>query len=461
MRDGRILVVDDDAATCHSLATLLRREGYAVSVCGDGFAALAAFDDVDPALTITDLHMPGLHGVDLLARIRQRQPNASVVVMTAFGEVDTAVEAMRRGALDYLAKPLDVDKLLGIVERALNGFNLRRMSEPPPRSAASCCADIVGESPEMQEVFRCIQRVAPSRATVLLTGESGTGKEVVARALHRGSARDGRPFVGLNCAALSEGLLESELFGHERGSFTGADKLRRGRIEQADGGTLFLDEIGEIAPALQVKLLRVLQERAFERVGGNETVHVDVRIVAATNRNLRELVEEGRFREDLFYRLDVVSLHLPPLRQRRSDIPALALHFLREFGSKSGSNAARFSNGALDLLFKYDWPGNVRQLENAIEHAVVFAQAECIEPCHLPAELQAGPRSDSPPAVPGASMLELERHAILKTMEALGGSTRKVAKVLGLSVRKVQYRLREYGATPAAKSPSARGKSVG
>jgi len=448
----RILIVDDEAAVRRALTTILENEGYDVTVADDAFKALAVFDELPPALTITDLTMPGMNGFDLLLRIRQRDPHAAVIVMTARSDVDPAVEAMRAGALDYLVKPLDVGRLLGTVEKALQVFELRRLSEPPPRVSGSCCERIIGDSAEMQQVFRSIEQVAPSRATVLVTGESGTGKEVVAMAIHRGSPRAMRPFVALNCAALSESLLESELFGHERGSFTGADKRRRGRIEQADGGTLFLDEIGEISPGLQVKLLRVLQERAFERVGGNETVRVDVRIVAATNRNLRELVAVGRFREDLLYRLDVVGLHLPPLRDRRADIPALALHFLKQYAAANGSAAIRFSDDALDLLSTCSWPGNVRQLENAIEHAVVFAPGDCIEASHLPPDLRGASIDERLPAVPGANMLELERYAILKTMEAVGGSTRKTADLLGLSIRKVQYRLRQYGAEPAGKS---------
>ena len=453
MQAGRILVVDDEAGVRHSLTSILQNEGYEVTVADDAFEALALFDETPPALTITDLTMPGMHGLDLLLRIRQRNPHAAVVVMTARGDVDCAVHAMRAGALDYLVKPLDVNRLLSTAEKVVEAFRLRRLSDPPPRPASSCCDRIIGSSAEMQQVFRCIEQVAPSRATVLVTGESGTGKEVVAMAVHRGSQRAAGPFIAMNCAALSESLLESELFGHERGSFTGADRRRRGRIEQADGGTLFLDEIGEISPALQVKLLRVLQERAFERVGGNETVRVDVRIVTATNRNLRELVAAGKFREDLLYRLDVVGLHLPPLRDRRADIPALAQHFLKRYADANGSDVTRFSDAALEALANCDWPGNVRQLENAIEHAVVFAAGDCIEAEHLPPELQAkAPTTERLPAVPGASLLELERYAILKTMQAFGGSTRKTAELLGMSVRKVQYRLRQYGAVPLGKS---------
>jgi len=453
MREGRILVVDDEAGVRHSLTSILQSEGYEVIVADDAFEALALPNEEQPALTITDLTMPGMHGLDLLLRIRQRNPHAAVVVMTAHGEVDTAVDAMRAGALDYMVKPLDVDRLLSTIEKVISVDKLRRLSEPPPRLAGSCCEQIIGSSTEMQHVFRSIEQVAPSRASVLVTGESGTGKEVVATAIHRASARATGPFIAINCAALSENLLESELFGHERGSFTGADKRRRGRIEQADGGTLFLDEIGEISPALQVKLLRVLQERAFERVGGNETIKVDVRIVTATNQNLRELVAAGRFREDLFYRLNVVGLHLPPLRERRADIPQLALHFLKHYAANNGSNVTRFSDEALEALADHAWPGNVRQLENAIEHAVVFASGDCIEASHLPPELREGPaKGERLPPVPGANMLELERYAILKTLEAVGGSTRRTAELLGMSVRKIQYRLRQYGAVPLSTS---------
>jgi two-component system response regulator HydG len=448
MQQGRILIVDDEAAMRHSLEMLLESEGYEVEVASDAFEALSSFDQLPPALTITDLTMPGIHGLDLLRRIRQRDPNAAVVVVTGSSEVDSAVDAMRAGALDYLVKPLDADRLLATAEKAVSACRLRRLSEPPPRPPGSSCEGIIGTSPEMLQVFRSIEQVGPTRATVLVTGESGTGKEVVARAIHRASERASAPFVALNCAALSSTLLESELFGHERGSFTGADKRRQGRIEQANGGTLFLDEIGEICPAIQVKLLRVLQERSFERVGGNDTVHVDVRLVTATNQNLRKLVAAGKFREDLLYRLDVVALHLPPLRERRADIPALAMHFLKLYAAANASPVTRFSDPALQLLANYDWPGNVRQLQNAVEHGVVFARGGCIELEHLPPELQGAQPNERPPAVPGANMLELERYAILKTMAAVGGSTRKTAELLGMSIRKVQYRLRQYGATP-------------
>jgi DNA-binding NtrC family response regulator len=345
-----------------------------------------------------------------------------------------------------------VDRLLKVVTKAIKRFNLLRDTAPPARIGGST-DHIIGSSPEMQRLFKSIAQAAPSRATVLITGESGTGKELVAEAIHRGSPRASGPLVRLNCAALSESLLESELFGHERGSFTGADRRRRGRIEEANGGTLLLDEIGEIGPSLQVKLLRVLQERALERVGGNETIKVDVRFVAATNRDLRQLVAEGKFREDLFYRLNVVSLHVPALCERRSDIPSLATHFLRKHAGDDGARS--FSDAATQSLIECNWPGNVRQLENAIERAAVFARGRIIEAADFPTELGAAPKSELP-SLPGASMHDLERYAILKTMEAVGGSTRRTAELLGISVRKVQYRLREYAAAPASKVPSLR-----
>jgi two-component system response regulator HydG len=310
----------------------------------------------------------------------------------------------------------------------------------------------------MQQVFKSVAQVAPSRATVLITGESGTGKELVAAALHHRSPRAAGPFVRLHCAALAETLLESELFGHERGAFTGADRRREGRFEQANGGTLFLDEIGDISPSTQVKLLRALQEREFERVGGNQTVHVDVRVVTATNRDLKEMVQAGKFREDLYYRLNVINVQLPPLRRRVSDIPALIDHFLKRYAQENAKNVSRVSDAALGLLVNYSWPGNVRELENVIERAVVLADSDTIDVHHLPADLAASSRKNAVPTVPGATMAELERYAILKTLESVGGSTSKAAEMLGISVRKIQYKLQEYGAAPKSQIPAVQGE---
>jgi two-component system response regulator HydG len=373
---------------------------------------------------------------------------------------------MREGASDYLTKPLNTEELLVVIERALERRRLRRETEQlrTQLNERYRFENIIGTSPEMQQVFKSVAQVAPSRATVLLSGESGTGKELVAAAIHHRSTRNKGPFVRLHCAALAETLLESELFGHERGSYTGADRRREGRFEQADAGTLFLDEIGDISPSTQVKLLRVLQEREFERVGGNQTIKVDVRVIAATNRELRKMVDEGRFREDLYYRLNVINITLPPLRKRKSDVAALAQHFLKRYASENEKKVERIGDEALAQLVNYPWPGNVRELENVLERAVVLAEGESIEARHLPAELGAGSDATGIPAIPGASMAEVERYAILKTLEAQGGSTSKAADVLGISVRKIQYKLQEYGAAPkshvAAVSNGDNGKAA-
>jgi DNA-binding NtrC family response regulator len=444
---GRMLVVDDESNARNALGELLREEGYAVETAADGFKALAKFDDFSPDLVLTDLRMPGMDGLELLRSVRKRDPEIAVIVMTAHGAVETAVAAMREGAADYLAKPLNFEELSLVVDRALERRRLRaeagqlreRLSEKQKLH------NIVGSSPAMQQVFDTIRRVAQSRASVLITGESGTGKELVAAALVECSARASKPFVKLHCAALAETLLESELFGHERGSFTGAVARRDGRFQQADGGTLFLDEIGELTPATQVKLLRFLQEHEFQRVGGNETIKVDVRVIAATNRDLPQLVKDGKFREDLFYRLNVVTIDVPPLRVRPSDVPLLAMHFLRKYAAENGRTVRGFSDEALDRIAKYRWPGNVRELENAIERAVVVCRGDEIQPADLPVTVGPGAEAESGlPKIPGAKMAELERYAILRTLEHVGGSTRKAATMLGISARTIQYRLKEY-----------------
>jgi DNA-binding NtrC family response regulator len=450
---GRILVVDDEVNARTALAELLREEGYQVETAADGFKALPKIEELEPDLVLTDIKMPGLDGMELMHKVRERDPETVVVLMTAFGAVETAVKAMRQGASDYLTKPVNMDELVLVLQRELERKRLRaetgRLRER--LSAKNQIANLIGASPVMQKVFDTVKQVAPSRATVLITGESGTGKELIAAAIHEHSPRARRPFIKLHCAALAETLLESELFGHERGSFTGAVGRREGRFEQADGGTLFLDEIGEISPATQVKLLRFLQEHEFERVGGNQTVKVDVRVVAATNRNLLERVKQGLFREDLYYRLNVVSIEMPPLRARPSDIPLLASFFLDKYGRENGKTMVGFSDGALERLVKYDWPGNVRELENAVERAVVVCRgdrigAEDLAPSIIPVT---GTPAGMPP-LPGSTMSELERYAILKTLEHTGGSTSRAAEILGISPRKIQYKLREYQGLPHA-----------
>ncbi|HEU5055192.1 MAG TPA: sigma-54 dependent transcriptional regulator [Kofleriaceae bacterium] len=359
---GRILIVDDEANARTALAELLRDEGFQVETAADGFKALPKLEDFGPDLLLTDLKMPGLDGLELMRRARENDPEIAAVVMTAYGAIDTAVSAMRQGAADYLTKPINVDELLIVMDRVLERQRLHRESGMLRErlSERHRIHNIVGSCAAMQRVLETVIQVAPSRASVLITGESGTGKELVAAAIHEHSPRSGGPFVKLHCAALADSLLESELFGHERGAFTGAAGRRDGRFHQADGGTLFLDEIGEIPASTQIKLLRFLQEREFERVGGNQTIKVDVRIVAATNRDLGQLVREGKFREDLYYRLNVVSIEVPPLRARASDIPLLAAHFLRKYAAENGKTIGGFSPEALDRIVHHDWPGNVR-----------------------------------------------------------------------------------------------------
>jgi DNA-binding NtrC family response regulator len=451
----RILVVDDEPNARTALAELLRDEGYAVEMAADGFKALPKLAEFAPDLLLTDLRMPGLTGIELMAKAREIDPEIAAVVMTAHGEVETAVAAMRQGAADYLTKPLVFDELRIVIDRALERRRLRReagqLRERLSRRHRLDAA--IGSSAAMEKVFDTVLQIAPSRATVLIEGESGTGKELIAAAIHEHSPRSAHPFVKLHCAALAETLLESELFGHEKGAFTGALARRDGRFQQADGGTLFLDEIGEIAPGIQVKLLRFLQERELERVGGNQTIKVDVRIIAATNRNLKQLVDGGKFREDLYYRLNVVSIEMPPLRARPGDVPLLAMHFLRKYSEENGKQIAGFTDDALAGLVRHTWPGNVRELENAIERAVVVCRGDQIRSEDLIPTLAAvadggGPGGDQFPAVPGASMADIERYAILKTLEHVGGSTSKAAELLGISARTIQYRLREYMGEP-------------
>ncbi len=444
---GRVLIVDDEANARTALAEILREEGYQVETAADGFKALPKLEEFAPDALVTDLLMPGMDGLELMRRALAEDPDRAVIVTTAFGAVDSAVQAMRAGASDYLTKPIHVDALTQQLDRALERRRLRAEVGQLRRRLheQSRIESIVGSSPPMQKVFEAVLQVAPSRASVLLTGESGTGKELVAAAIHEHSPRAGKPFVKLHCAALAETLLESELFGHERGAFTGAISRRDGRFAQADGGTLFLDEIGEISPAVQVKLLRFLQEHEFERVGGNQTVRVDVRIVSATNRDLQERVRQGLFREDLYYRLNVVSLEMPPLRVRGGDIPLLAMHFLQRCASENGKAVTGFSDDALEAMTRYAWPGNVRELENAVERAVVVAKGELVRPADLGAQVAAarGKSEDGMPAVPGSTLDEIERYVILKTLEHTGGSTSRAADMLGISTRKIQYLLSE------------------
>jgi two-component system response regulator HydG len=455
----RILVVDDDSGARTALAGLLGAEGYTVDGAPDGQAALERLVGLPPDVVVTDLDMPVMNGMQLLAELRSRGHDVPVIVVTSATEVRSAVEAMRAGATDYITKPVDFDALLLSVERALELRDVRIENENLRRQVRQQHGEgivgLLGTSPVMQGVYRLAKQVASSRATVLITGESGTGKGEFARAIHTLGPRASKPFVTVNCASLAETLLESELFGHEKGSFTGADRRRAGRFEQAHEGTLFLDEVGEIPHGTQVKLLNVLQERKFERVGGNESIKVDVRIVAATNRDLAADVATGRFREDLYYRLNVVHAEMPPLRMRGGDILVLAEHFLRRFALEDHKTVDGFTDRARMKLRGYRWPGNVRELENAIERAVVLCEGDRIDDDHLPYG-SAGHTGLDGISVPGATMAELEKYAILKTIEAVDGSTVRAAEILDISVRTIQYRLHEYGVAKERGAPASR-----
>ncbi len=444
---GRVLVVDDEANARNALAECLQSEGYLARTASDGNQGLQTLSSFEADVVLTDLKMPGLDGIGFLEQGKKRHPHAAFVVMTAFGSIETAVEAIKKGAESYLTKPLDLDAVSALVERSMERVQLSKEAARLREEVAGRYSfhNILGDHPAMQRLLKQVAQVAPSRATVLIQGESGTGKELIAAAIHHNSKRRDGPFVRLNCAALAETLLESELFGHERGSFTGAANRRDGKFQQADEGTLFLDEVSEIPMPLQVKLLRFLQEREFERVGGNETIRVDVRVVAATNRDLAARVKEGLFREDLYYRLNVVTLEVPPLRARRSDVPLLAQSFLKKYAVENEKDVAGFTEDSIKHLLTYPWPGNVRELQNAVERAVVMSQGEYVDMGDFSALPGQPADNDLGLLLPGISMAEVERVAILKTLDAVGGSTAKAAEMLGISRRKIQYRLREWG----------------
>jgi two-component system NtrC family response regulator/two-component system response regulator HydG len=449
----RVLVVDDEQNARDALKTILAEEGFEVAEAGDGEQAFERLSTFQPDAVLCDIRMPKMDGLTFLQKVRSEGFDTPIVMMTAFASIETAVQAMKLGAEDYVTKPLDVNTVLVKLEKTLEKRQLRRDNQLLRERIHEKYQfnNIVGESTKLQSVFDVVKRAAPTRATVLVLGESGTGKELIAQAIHEESPRRDKPFVKVNCAALTETLLESELFGHEKGSFTGAAGRREGRFELADGGTLFLDEIGDVTPGLQVKLLRVLQQREFERVGGTQTIKVDVRVVAATNKDLAAEVKTGHFREDLYYRLNVVSVTLPPLRRRKSDIPALVSHFVEKYDEMHGKTVRGLAPGTLNAFLSYDWPGNVRELGNVIERAVVLSRGPELTSDDLPPTL-CGPRPnvrDPESLIPGATLYEIEREAILRTLEMVDGSTSRAAEVLGISVRKTQYRLKEYAEADA------------
>ena len=430
-RQVDILVVDDDISHCTILQVLLQGWGYRVESAHNGMQALEQVRQHVFDLVLCDIRMAEMDGIETLKEIKTLNPSIPVLIMTAYSSVDTAVEALKSGALDYLIKPLDFDKLQQTLSQALAHTCL---SESPVADTPAAQFGMVGDSPAMRTLLNNIALVAPSDATVLIHGESGTGKELVARALHASSGRSHRPLITLNCAALNESLLESELFGHEKGAFTGADKRREGRFVEADGGTLFLDEIGDISPLMQVRLLRAIQEREVQRVGSNQTLSVDVRLIAATHRQLAEEVSAGRFRQDLYYRLNVVTIDMPPLRQRREDIPPLARYFLQRYAERNRKTVLGFTPQAMDMLIHYEWPGNIRELENAVERAVVLLTGEYISERELPLAIVGTPVSGRP--LDGnliQPLVEVEKEAILAALEKTGGNKTEAARQLGIT----------------------------
>ncbi len=458
-----VLIVDDEVNIRRVLAAMLKREGYEVTTAADGEQALAVLHRTPVHVVVTDLVMPRLGGMELLRRVSQDFPDVPVILITAHGSVDSAVTALKAGAFDYITKPFEQDELKKVIAKAARAHDLERQNlhallgegDRPP---------LVGDSPSMRTIYDMVARVADSPSTVLITGESGTGKELIAKALHRSSSRREKPLIKVNCAAIPKDLVESELFGYEKGAFTGAVGSKPGRFELADGGTLFLDEIGEVPVEMQVKLLRAIQESEFERVGGIKTLQVDVRLIAATNRDLKQLIAEGRFREDLYYRLAVVPIALPPLRDRREDIPLLVRHFIEKYDQRLGKKVEGIEAEALELLLGYAWPGNIRELENLMERSVLFADGPLIQASALPDSLrERGPQPPVPIAAvgplgaiaapSGASMkeivrqaqAELEKELITRALEETGGNVTRAAKRLQISRKSLQVKMKELG----------------
>jgi two-component system response regulator HydG len=445
-----ILIVDDDSGHAAMLETVLSDWGYATRTAADGEMAVAAVRESPVDAVLMDVRMAGMGGIEALKCIKEYNPAVPVLIMTAYAAVDTAVEALKNGAYDYLTKPLDFDVLQKALERAVDHAKLKKENEVLRSITRPGFEDIIASSPAMRDVLDMAAAVADSDATVLIFGESGTGKELIARALHSGSPRKEGPLVVVNATALAENLLESELFGHEKGAFTGADKKREGRFVQAHGGSLFLDEIGDISAAMQAKLLRALQEKEIQPVGGNKTIRVDVRIIAATNRDLQEMVRQGTFREDLFYRLNVVTIDMPPLRERREDIALLADHFLSKYAQKNRKNLRGFTPQAMDALLKYPWPGNVRELENAVERAVILAVGEFIDLKVLPAPLRkdeaACPESGMllQEGLGGRTLEDVEREAVSSAMQESRGNKSEAAEKLGITRATLYKKLKKY-----------------
>jgi len=446
----RILVVDDEEKLRRVIELQLTAAGFDVDKAASAEDGLKLSERAD--LVLTDLKLPGMDGLELLAAIRRQNMNAPVIVMTAFGTIEVAVQAMKAGAIDFLLKPFSLDHLMAIVQkglevRALRDENRKLREELGKRYEYD---NIIGRSPAMQEIFATIERVAPSRATVLLAGESGVGKDLIARAIHFHSPRRDRPFVKINCTALPENLMESELFGYEKGAFTGANTTKPGKFEQADTGTVFLDEIGDVPASIQVKLLRILQEREFERLGSNKTRHIDVRVIAATNQDLRAALEQGTFREDLYYRLNVVPMNIVPLRDRKQDIPYLAEHFLHKYAAEAGNRLRTITPAAMNKLTAYHWPGNVRELENVIERSVVMCTGESLDAADIKLDNAPRPRSAGTEFTlpPGMTLDQYEQELIREALKRADGNKSQAARSLGLTRNALRYRLAQMGIEP-------------
>ena len=450
----RILVIDDEKNIREGLQMALEDDGYEVLTAADGTAGLqkALSDVVD--LIITDLRMPGIGGQELLRRVTSETPGVPVIVLTGHGTVETAVEAMRMGAYDFLTKPLDLDRLSLLVKRALQNRELvlRHRELEEQLQSNKTFEHIIGKSAAMEHVFEMIRKVAPSRASVLITGESGVGKELIASAIHNLSPRKDKSYIKVHCAALAESLLESELFGHEKGAYTVAVSQKRGRFELADGGTIFLDEMGEINQNLQIKILRVLQEKQFERVGGEKSVTVDTRLITATNRDLEKEVENGTFRSDLYYRLNVVHIHVPPLRERKEDLPLLIAAFIKEFSEENAKSISGIEPKARAALYAYEWPGNIRQLRNCLESAVVMSSDDIIRLSDLPEHVREAEQTAAIRVQIGTTLAEAEKHIILETLAAYKGNKSKTADILGIGRKTLHRKLDEFAASASESS---------